>query len=209
MGVAGDWLSPLSLYSKERRYSCVCVKWCCSHDVSLFRQSWADEPLSWEYLCNHAREGRVPMACPGYEGRVASIKLFPVGHGGWSLLLGHLWSDAEIKQYQGVVIYMSHVETFATRVFKALFESWSRDQGTKGPRWPLNYKSRVCGWNLTFDSLKIKQSRASEGSNQAIKYALHWSNLDHSCQHFDERHISDYPLNMTDTIQLLRLKEGT
>ena len=68
----------------------------------------------------------------------------------------------------GVVTCMSCVEVFATRIkieyqaIKALFESRSRDQGhlqtvkIKG--------SRMQGYNLIYGQLKIKQSRASEGT---------------------------------------------
>ena len=38
------------------------------------------------------------------------------GRGGWSLLLGHLWSEVEGRQCQGVVTYVSHVEAFVTRI---------------------------------------------------------------------------------------------
>ena len=137
-------------------------------------QSWANEPLSWGYLCIQARGGRA-LSCGTARLREngPTITLLPVGCGGWSLLLGDLWSGVESRQYQLLVhSVLKHLWLGSNLnwVFKALYESWSR--------WPLNYKthrSRICGCNLTFDPLKIKQPRPSEGSNQTIKHAPHQS----------------------------------
>ena len=48
------------------------------------------------------------------------------------------------------------------------------------------------GYNLTFDPLKIKQSRASERNDQA--HSLPIQNLDPGHKRFYRRHVSDYPL---------------
>ena len=59
---------------------------------------------------------------------------------------------------------------------KPLFESRSRDQGNL---WTAKIKgSRMRGCNLTFDPLKSRQSRASEGNDQATKHFVNqksWS----------------------------------
>ena len=51
--------------------------------------------------------------------------------------------------------------------------------------------SRTQGCNFTFDPLKIKCSRASEGNGQAIKHTLLIKSLDHGCKCL---HVSDYHL---------------
>ena len=50
------------------------------------------------------------------------------------------------------------------------------------------YGSRTHGCNLTFDPLKIKHSRASEGNDQAI---FPIKSYDHGRKHLNRWHVSD------------------
>ena len=52
-------------------------------------------------------------------------------------------------------------------------------------------RSRTHGCNLTFDLLKIKRSRASEGNNQAI---FADQKLDPGRKHLNRQHANNYPL---------------
>ena len=103
----------------------------------------------------------------------SSHYLLPVGHGGWSLLLGHLWSEVESTQYQGVVTLCSMLkQAFVTRiklnqVFKAFSESQSRDQGDL--QSPKTNVSRMRGCNLTFESPKSSNQESRKGT---IKHTL-------------------------------------
>ena len=93
---------------------------------------------------------------------------------------------------QGVVTYTSRVEAFATKIkpsVQSLFESQSRDES----KLRTANESKTCGCNLTFDPLKTKWSRASEGNDQEIKHTLLIKNLDLGHKHFNRWHISDYP----------------
>ena len=57
------------------------------------------------------------------------------------------------------------------------------------------------GYNLTFNSLKIKRSRASEGNDQAYFLLIKNLNLGHKL--FNRQHISDHLLKILDTRGLL------
>ena len=86
---------------------------------------------------------------------------------------------------------MSHVEVLATGI--------KIESSNQRPCWgPIKVsriakinQSRTHGCNLTFDPLKIKYSRASEGNNQAI---FGNQKLDPGCKHLNRQHASDYPL---------------
>ena len=90
---------------------------------------------------------------------------------------------------------MSCVEAFATGIkIEASDQSpfWGANQGDL---WTAKISgSRTHSCNLTFDPLKIKCSRASEGNNEAIKHTLPIENLDLGCKRLNMRHVSDYPL---------------
>ena len=86
---------------------------------------------------------------------------------------------------------MSHVEVFVTMQItiessdQSPFWGWSRDEGDL---WAGKIiKLGTCGCNLTFDPLKIKSSRASEGNDQA--HFLPIKNLDPSRKLFNKWHI--------------------
>ena len=64
----------------------------------------------------------------------------------------------------------------------------------KGSRIAKINRSRTHGCNLTFDPLKIKCSRASEGNNQAI---FGDQKLDPGCKHLNRQHASNTPWSYT------------
>ena len=86
---------------------------------------------------------------------------------------------------------MSRVEMLATGI--------KMESSNQKPFWgPIKgsgvakiNRSRTHSCNLTFDSLKIKCSRASEGNNQAL---FGGQKLDPGCKHLNRQHTSDYPL---------------
>ena len=86
---------------------------------------------------------------------------------------------------------MFHVEVLATGI---KIESsnqrpfWGLIEGSRNAK--IN-RSRTHGCNLTFDPLKIKNSRASEGNNQAT---FGDQKLDPGCKHLNRQNASDYPL---------------
>ena len=61
----------------------------------------------------------------------------------------------------------------------------------KGLRNAKLNRSRTHGCNLTFDPLKTKCLRTSEGNNQAN---FGDQKLDPGCKHLNRQHASDYPL---------------
>ena len=65
---------------------------------------------------------------------------------------------------QGVLTCMSCVEAFVTGI---KIESSDQSPFVKSTNQEI-----MCGCNLIFDSLKIKQSRASEGNDQVIKHTF-------------------------------------
>ena len=88
---------------------------------------------------------------------------------------------------------MSHVEVLVTGIKIASSNQrpfWGGG-AIKGSRIARINQSRTHGCNLTFDPLKIKCSRASEGNNQAI---FGDQKLDPGCKHLNRQHASDYPL---------------
>ena len=78
---------------------------------------------------------------------------------------------------------MFRVEVLATRI--------KIESSNRRPFWGLIKGSRIHGCNLTFDPLKIKCSKASEGNNQAI---FGDQKLDPGCKHLNRQHASDYLL---------------
>ena len=73
---------------------------------------------------------------------------------------------------EGVVTYMSRVEAFVTGIKMESSDQSPFWGSIKGSRTDKINGSRTHGCNLTFDPLKIKRSRASEGNNQAIKHTF-------------------------------------
>ena len=80
---------------------------------------------------------------------------------------------------QGIVIYMSCVKVFATRIKnessnQSTFESWSTDQGTSELQKWMDLE-----WVAVFDlwTAEIKWSRLSDMKNYAIKHTFHWSKI--------------------------------
>ena len=97
-----------------------------------------------------------------------------------------------ISGHQEVVTYKSPVEVFVTRIKiessnQSPFENRSRDQGNL---WIAKInESRMQGCNLSFELLKIKQARVSEGNDQA--YHAHFlpiKVLDLGHKHFNRLH---------------------
>ena len=82
---------------------------------------------------------------------------------------------------------MSRVEVLATGIKIESSNQRPFWGPIKGSRIAKINRSRTHGCNLTFDLLKIKCSRASEGNNQAIFG-------DPSCKYLNRQHASDYPL---------------
>ena len=80
------------------------------------------------------------------------------------------------------------------QAIKALFGGQSMDQGIDIRTAKIN-GSRTHSCNLTFDPLKIKQSRASEGNDQVIKRSSTLfadQKFDSSHKGLNRRHVSDY-----------------
>ena len=72
---------------------------------------------------------------------------------------------------------------------------WGADQGIKMTSKLLKVNNQghaAAMWPLTLENQAIKSFRREWSSDQA--HFLPIKELDHSCQHFYRRHISDYPL---------------
>ena len=86
---------------------------------------------------------------------------------------------------------MSRVEVLATGIKIESSNQRPFWGPIKGSRIAKINRSRTHGCNLTFNPLKIKCSRASEGNNQAI---FGDQKLAPGCKHLNRQHASDYPL---------------
>ena len=102
----------------------------------------------------------------------------------------HMMTHWKSTVFPADVTRLSSYPVFEERAWgRSYFETWSRDQGDL---WTAKInESRTCGCNLTFDPLKIKQSRASEGDNQVIKHTFLQIPVANTST---QRRVNDYPL---------------
>ena len=111
-----------------------------------------------------------------------------------------------VVPHQGVVTYAWPVEAFATGIKMESSDQRSFFGADQDEFWATNINRSThflrYYWGVaTFcplNSRKIKRSRASERSDQAIKDDFHWSIkiLDHGHKRFYRRRVCDYPLHI-------------